>query len=232
MSKRINIFGDNGVTKAAIENMVERGVLDDRDMDFLVHLQTPDVDVVDEVAVEGIARAVVHEIGSSYVDVYREIKGWFLAVESKRRYIEEICNDLVEWLEDKDRDYPDLNLDMGTIKTWLKTDEFYSWRYYFLMDDATWSTIQSDLRKDHITELEDLYDIDFKSRKAAGRQLVSAKTIKEMIPLVKKYRDRSNKFFEMILKRKTSVKSFPFQVILLGTTDLRRTVKRIVNMAI
>ena len=57
------------------------------------------------------------------------------------------------------------------------------------------------------------------------------KDIAGLIKIVNLYRTRSDKFFELILKRQIKIKMAPFQVILLGANDLRRTVKKIVNLA-
>lgn len=104
--------------------------------------------------------------------------------------------------------------------------------YYFLLENSTWSRIESDLKADRISGLETIYDINFRDRVEIARYLDSIRDIKGLIKVVETYRDRSNKFFALISKRKTSIKSFPFQVILLGAADLRRTVKKIVNLAI
>ena len=204
--------------------------MDDRDQDYLEHLEVPETQV-NEVAIEGIIGAVIHNAGSVYTDAYREMKGWFLGMESKRQYIERICQDVIVWLKDKDLEYRNLNLDMGTFKTWMKTSETYHWRYFFLLDDSTWRQIESDLKAGRITDLESIYSIDFKSRKEVTRYLDSIDNIPELVKVVELYIKRSNTFFDLITKRKIKIKSAPFQVILLGATDLRRTVKKIVNLA-
>ena len=214
----------------SLEELERRGIMDDRDQDYLEHLEVPETQV-NEVAIEGIIGAVIHDAGSVYTDAYREIKGWFLGMESKRQYIERICQDVIIWLKDKDLEYRNLNLDMGTFKTWMKTSETYYWRYFFLLDDSTWRRIESDLKAGRITDLESIYSIDFKSRKEVTRYLDSIDNIPELIKVVELYIKRSNTFFDLITKRKIKIKSAPFQVILLGATDLRRTVKKIVNLA-
>lgn len=215
--------------KTAMEAFIQRGVFNDRDVDYLSHLQIP---LVDEVAMEGVVGAVVKDAVNIYHDAYSEMKGWFLGIESKRKYIEEICDSLIDWLKDKDLDNKDLDLDMGTIKTWMKTSETFHWRFYFLLNDSTWHKIESDLKKGEISGLEVLYDLEFKDRVEVTRYLDSQTDIKSLIKIVERYRERSNKFFELILKRKVKVKGAPFQVILLGATDLRLTMKKIVNLAV
>lgn len=214
----------------SLEELERRGIMDERDQDYLEHLEVPETQV-NEVAIEGIIGAVIHDAGSVYTDAYREMKGWFLGMESKRQYIERICQDVIVWLKDKDLEYRNLNLDMGTFKTWMKTSETYYWRYFFLLDDSTWRQIESDLKAGRITDLESIYSIDFKSRKEVTRYLDSIDNIPELIKVVELYIKRSNTFFDLITKRKIKIKSAPFQVILLGATDLRRTVKKIVNLA-
>lgn len=214
-----------------LEDFEKRGVMDDRDVDYLQHLAIPMVEI-NEVAMEGVIRAVVHDDFSHFTDAYREIKGWFLGIESKRQYIEEICKDMINWLKDKDLEYKNLDLDMGNFKTWMKTSETYHWRFYFLLNDNTWSKIQSDLNSGKISELESIYDISFNERKQVTNHLDSITSIDGLIKVVEEYMKRSNKFFELITKRKVRIKGAPFQVILLGAADLRRTVKKIVNLAI
>lgn len=219
---------DSKIATASLESLMERKILDERDVDYLNHLEIPS----ENIATEGIIRARLHDTGSVITDSYREIKGWFLATESKRKYIVEICDDLVDWLKEKDNDYRDLDLDMGTFKTFLKTSETFYWRFYFLSDDITFNKIVKDLKADKISDLEAIYDIDFSRRKETTQMLDSIKDIKGLIKVVETYKTRTDTFFDLILKRKLKIKSFPFQVILLGATDLRRTVKKIVNLAL
>ena len=79
----------------------------------------------EEFAQEGIVTAIAGDIGRDFTDAYKEVKGWMLGVESKRRYIDEQCLDTIEWLKEEDRDNPRLNLDMGKFKTWMKTSETF-----------------------------------------------------------------------------------------------------------
>jgi hypothetical protein len=213
----------------AMEDLEQRGIFNDVDIDYLNHLK---VDIPNEISTEGVVRAVVHDNLSLIADDYRNIKGWFLGIESKRKYIEEICDDLIDWLKDKDIDEPNLDLDMGTIKTWMKTSETFFWRYYFLLNDKVWSRIESDLKSGDVTSLEVIYDLRYDDRTDIARYLDSVLSVKLLIKEVIKYKERSNKFFELIVKRKIKIKATPFQVILLGAADLRRTVKKIVNLAI
>lgn len=102
--------------------LIESGAVDERDIDYLEHLDVP---AIDDVALEGIIRAAGHDSMSTLSDGYREMKGWLLGVNSKRRYIIEICRDIVDWLDEKEDDYPKLDLDMGSFKTWMKTSESF-----------------------------------------------------------------------------------------------------------
>jgi hypothetical protein len=222
----------NKQMRIALEDYEKRGIMDSRDVDYLQHLQIPVPDATDDIAMEGIARAILHGAASNYTDAYREIKGWFLGIASKRKYIDEVCADLIDWCKDKDLDHPNLDLDMGSFLTWFKTSESLNWRFYFLLDDATWSQIERDLKADNISALETMYDIDLTRRREVTRHLDSIRDIKGLIKCVETYKQRSDKFFELVLKRNRKIKGFPFQVILLGCNDLRRTVKCIVNMAI
>lgn len=212
----------------AIEEFKRVGLMDDRDVDFLQHLWIP---ATEEVALEGIIGASVKDAFGQYGSAYSEAKGWFLGVESKRKYVEEICDDLIDWLKDKEADYKDLDLDMGSFKTWMKTSETFFWRYYFLLNDNMWKEAKDALKHGEITNIEVLTDFNWKDRSQVARMLDSIPDIKGLIKVVEKYKDRSNEYFTSILKRKIKVKNAPFQVILLGATDLRLTVKKIVNLA-
>lgn len=228
MRKRLVVDMGTPVNKSALEELMERGVMDDRDVDYLNHLE---VETPDEVALEGVIKAKIHEMGHVYQGAYTDLKGYFLGVESKRKYIEEICNSLIDWLKDKQVNYRDLDLDMGSFKTWMKTSESFMWRYYFLLNDDTWHQIESDLKANRVTQLEVIYDVEFKDRTKVARYLDSMTSIAELIKVVEKYKERSNKFFDLIIKRQVKIKMFPFQVILAGIIDLRITVKKIVNLA-
>ena len=65
-----------------------------------------------------------------------------------------------------------------------------------------------------------------------AQKLDSARTIKDLIVIVEKYRSRCMSIFDGMLNRKRKIQSFPFQIMLLGYADLNRTVKRIVNLSI
>ena len=217
-------------TALSIEELEKRFIMDERDLDYLEHLEVPEINV-NEVAIEGIVTAVLHGTGSVVTDTYRELKGWFLGMESKRQYIERICQDVIIWLKDNDLEQPGLSLDMGTFKTWMKTSETFRWRYYFFLDDNTWRQIENDLKTGNITDIEKVLYFDLKPKRDAARRLDSITTIKDLIKVVELYIQRSNIFFDLITKRKIRIKSAPFQIILLGATDLRRAVKKIVNLA-
>lgn len=186
----------------------------------------------DDIAVEGIVRAVVGDVVKSYSDAYREIKGWTLGVESKRKYLNELCEDDIDWLKDKDSDNKNLDLDMGRFYTWMKTSETFYWRFYFVLSDDVFNDIMKQLKRNEITEIEVLTDMDIKERARVTRKLDSIKTVKDLIVVMEKYRSRCNMIFEGLGKRKRKLQSFPYQIMLLGALDLSKTVKKIVNLAI
>lgn len=228
-------------TGTALEQLMAAGIMDERDRDFLYHLYIPATEEVAleqyygqplEVALEGVIGATIKDQFGQLISPYSEIKGWFLGVESKRKYVEDVCNDLIDWLKDKQADYRDLDLDMGSFKTWMKTSETFFWRYYFLLEDNVYREAMNDIKKGDVTSIETIVDINWKDRTRVARMLDSVRDIRGLIMIVETYRDRSNSYFQAILKRKVKVKMAPFQVILLGATDLRLTVKKIVNLAI
>lgn len=183
------------------------------------------------IAEEGIITAIAGDVARDFTDTYKEIKGWFLGVESKRKYIDEQCLDTIEWLKEEDRDNKNLDLDMGKFKTWMKTSETFYWRYYFVLHDEIYNDIMKAIKKNEITEIEVMTDFNMKDRMKVTRMLDSAETIKDLIVVVEKYRARCNAIFKGLTNRKRTIQSFPFQIMLLGYADLNRTVKKIVNLA-
>ena len=231
--------------------------MDENDIDYLNHLSVPEISEDEqEVALEGIARAIGHDVASLYTDAYRETKGWFLGIESKRRYIEEICNDTIEWLQDKKIEYRNLDLEAGAFITWLKTSELKWWRYYFLLDDKTFNDILKRIKDEKMSSPESTLNSqkvkyaaqisplaslvlflgqtfsEAQAKADASLPIDQAKKIDDLIKIVELYKKRSNEFFKAITVRKQVIKGTPFQLILLGATDLRRATKKTVNLAI
>ena len=185
----------------------------------------------DQIAEEGIVKAILGGIARDNASMFREIKGWFLGIESKRKYIDENCKETIEWLKEEDRDNPKLDLSMGKFKTWMKTSETFFWRYYFVLHDEVYNDIMRSIKNDEISALEVNVDFNMNDRMRVTYMLDSAKTIKDLIVIVEKYRARCNSIFGGLLKRKRKIQGFPFQVMLLGYNDLNRTVKKIVNLS-
>ena len=121
----------NGSPIVSLENLIERGIFNQVDVIYFNRLLDPSNKGCNNVSTEGIVKAKIYEIGSDYHDVLTEAKGWFKGIETKRKYIQETCEDLLDWLKDKRAEDPDLDLDMGTFKTWMKTSETFYWRYFF-----------------------------------------------------------------------------------------------------
>lgn len=199
-----------------------------------------------EVSEEGIVTAVVADVGHGIHSAGTRIKGWFEGLTKKRQHINEVCTNTIDWLKEADRDNRNLNLDMGSFKTWMKTSETYFYRYYYILNDSIYNKIISSLKSNNATELEDfinnfvnqvnasqtLMSTDMKDRKTATKLLDNIKTIKDLIIIVEKYRARVNNVFELMEKQQRIIKGFPFQLMLSGAADLRQTVKKIVNLAI
>ena len=120
---------------------------------------------------------------------------------------------------------------MGNFFTWMKTNEVFYWRYYFVLSDDVYNDIMKSIKKNEITAIEVNFDFDMKERMRVARSLDSAKTIKDLIVIAEKYRARCNTIFDGLQKRKSRIHNFPFQVMLLGFNDLNRTLKKIVNLA-
>lgn len=198
-----------------------------------------------DMSTEGIATAVVADVGHSIHNNLSTLKGWFEGVKKKREHINEVADATIEWLIEEDRDNRNLKLDMGFFKTWMKSSEIFLYRYYYLLADPVYNEMVDNLKKGHISELEDfishivnntnaaktLNSADMKDRKSATRLLDSMRTIKDLIVLVSKYKARANIVFDLLEKRDRSINGFPLQLMLSGVNDLRATVKKIVNLA-
>jgi len=201
--------------------------------------------VLTEVATEGIATSVIADAGHQIHSLGTRVKGWFEGLGKKRRHINDIATDTIDWLKEEDRANKNLNLDMGGFKTWMKTSETYQYRYYYLLNDSVYKEIVDNLKNNDISELERFFEhfvdqenaatimvsSDMKDRKSATRMLDSIRKIKDLIVLVEKYRSRVNLVFDLLEKQDRTIKGFPFQLMLRGMADLRQTVKKIVNLA-
>lgn len=211
------------------------------------HATTAKQDFCDyDIATEGIATAIVADIGHKVHGQVSRVLGWFEGVRSKQQHINDICEDTIAWLRDEDRSNKNLDLDMGALKTWMKTSETFTFRFGYLLSDAMYNEIVSDLKKGDISELERFFEhfvnqvsaaetlnsADLKDRRSATKLLDSARTIKDLIVLVERYRARVNNIFELLQKQDRSIKNFPFQLALRGAADLRTAVKKAVNLAI
>lgn len=199
-----------------------------------------------EVATEGIATAIVADVGHGLHNLGTTILGWFEGARKKREHTIDNLENTIEWLKDEDKDNPKLKLDMGSFKTWMKTSETFYFRYYYLLNDTVYNEIVSSLKNDDLSELEDFFShmvnqanaakimisADMKDRKSATRMLDNVKTIKDLIVVVNKYKARVNMIYDLMEKRERSINGFPFQLMLRGAADLKETVKKIVNLAI
>lgn len=198
-----------------------------------------------EVSQEGIATALVADVGHSLHGAVTRVKGWTEGVKKKRAHINEIADDLIEWLKDEDKDNKNLELDMGSFKTWLKTSEIGPYRYYYLLNDSIYNKMVAELKSGNSSELEDAtghflndqaainlgISADMKDRKSATRMIDNLRTIKDLMVFVTKYRARTNIIFDLLEKRSRAVKGFPYQLMLSGISDLRVVCKKVVNLA-
>lgn len=187
---------------------------------------------LETIVTEGIVIAVAGDILRDFTDVFSEMKGWTEGIETKRRHIQELSDETIQWLKDEHHNNKNLSLDMGSLKTWMKTSETFFWRYYFVLNDQIYNEMVKDLKRNEITRMEYLTDVQINDRSKVTRMLDSVKTINDLIVVVEKYRSRCDHIFALMKARKSSVKGFPFQVMLLGLIDLNRTVKKIVNLAV
>lgn len=246
----------NLIAAMEAETGTEVQLFDENDIDYLNHVSVKYDESELDIAVEGYVRALGHDAASLYTDSYRQLKGIFIGIESKRRYIEEICNDLIEWCNDKKYDHRKLHLVMGAFGTWMKTSETFWWRYFFLLNDSTWNHMLKNLKQDKASKLEsagnsvvvrvatsvlpysglawfvgDMFN-EANAKTQAAKLIDNARTIDDLIKLVELYKKRSNEFFETVIEHRSEINGTPFQVILMGATDLRRSVKKTINLAI
>lgn len=197
------------------------------------------------ISTEGFVTAMVADVGHQIHNNVSTVIGYVEGLHAKQQSINEIAESTIEWLKDEARSNKNLDLDMGTFKTWLKTSEVRLYRYYYLLSDPLYNEIVANLKKGEISELERLFEhmvdkvssattlqsSDMKDRKSATRMLDGVRTINDLIVLVEKYRARCNQVFDLLKKQDRSIKGFPFQLMRRGINDLRQTVKKIVNLA-
>lgn len=216
--------------KTALEELVEQGIMDDRDADYLEHLEIP-VAEVDEVALEGIIGAEIKDFGEGYVRTAQFYKAAFINLESKKKYFNELIGNLITWLKEKDSDYPNLKLDAGVFKTWLKTS-IHKARYYPILVDSRFNRIIEQLKNGEKTKLENWFDFDFKGRTIGNDVLDNIKDIKELIKIVELYQSRFEKICKLLQPDNVKQHKMTVAVLLAGLIDLRISVKKIVNLAI
>lgn len=199
-----------------------------------------------EVATEGVATAIVADVGHSLHNAASSVRGWFEGIRKKREHINDNLDNTIEWLKDESREHPNLKLDMGAFKTWMKTSETSLFRYYYLLNDSVYGEIVATLKKGELSELEDFFghlvnqtaaanvmvSADMKDRRSATRMLDNIRTIGDLTAIVFRYKSRVNVIYDLLEKRDRAINGFPFQLMLRGAADLKQTVKKIVNLAI
>lgn len=216
--------------KTALEELMERGIMDERDVDYLEHLEIPQAEV-DEVALEGVIGALLKDEVESKVRVAQFYKAAFINLESKKKYFNEMTDDLITWLKEKDSDYPGLKLDMGAFKTWLKTAHYQA-RYYPILVDDRFNRIIEQLKDGKKSKLENWFDFDLKGKLKGNDVLDNVKDIKELIKTVELYKSRFEKISKLLQPDNVKQNKATVGVVLAGLIDLRITVKKIVNLAI
>lgn len=204
-------------------------IFSDQDIDFFNHLE---VDLPDDIAMEGVMGSIGHNFKGIGHAIATDMGSWLKGREAKRKYIESVCQGIIEWLKEKDQQHPNLSLDSGAIGKWFKTSEAAFWRFYFLLNDHTWSEIKKQLRNGDVTELETLTDANLSKRYEATKPIKEAHTIKDLIKIVNTYIDRSNEYHLKMFEQKRKIKKFPFNVVLAGAIDLRITMKKTVTVAL
>ena len=180
---------------------------------------------------EGVGRALLGQIGSDFKSVGREVSDWTKSAREKQRALGERTSELIEWLRDQDRATPGMHLSQGAFKTWLKTSEFSRWRYFFVLHDATYGRIVASIKKGEPSQLEQFTNLSLSDRQDVTSVLDGIKTIRELERVVSTYAERGDRLFSSMLAQSRPPGGAPFQILLLGFTDLEATVKKIVNLA-
>lgn len=224
------------LSKYSMEDIEEMELKDEITGDYVDDLGIDEYedyneDMISDIAMEGVLRLIGGEFAGSFADMGREMKGWVKGIESKRHYINERCDATIRWLQDNERDVPNLSLDLNSFWTWMKVNKMVHWRYFFMLSDPTYNEIVKQLKNNQISDIEVLLQYDMDERRRVARLLESAMKIKDLIVLVEKYKARCNVVIDLILKRKRRIQNAPFQVLLLGQIDLNRAVTRIVRLS-
>lgn len=145
------------------------------------------------------------------------------------RLTKERAAELIEYIKEFDKDYPKTNLAMGEFKTWFKANSQTEWRYYFLLDNSTFSKIKANVAKNENSKLDSWFDINKIGRSNAANILDSAKSAKDLITIVNIYNDRAQMLGKQLLKN--NAPNGAARTFLYGMTDLQGTVKRICNLS-
>ncbi len=179
---------------------------------------------------EGFLRAS-DNIPGRYIDRTIGVFKSAFGTDNFKKQINDDCDKLIDWLKEKDKEYPKLDLKTNALLTWMKTSESFVWYHSFLVNDSLYNSILSDVKKGIPSELDRYTNFNFEGRKQAAKILDNAKDIKSLIDIVNKYKTRSNILIEEFENQKKHAHN-AYINILSGVADLTFTCKKIVNLAI
>lgn len=200
----------------------------EQEIDYFDNLEVPDVDII---ATEGIMSALVHTAPAMAHSMLTDVGGWLRDMESRRRYINSVCEKIIEWLEHKDKQYDNLKLEMGFFKTWFKTSPTFFWRYFLLLNNYAWADIKKDIKDKNPDVLLNNLTANMPDRKAAAQHFEKAANIKDLIKEVRCYIKRNDEVHELIMRHRPLRSKTISQIVLSGAIDMRITVKKIVKLA-
>lgn len=215
----------------AIANLVEVAYGSETPFTIDQLMEMVEENMRDAVFCEGFLRSQIGQTVDDLNAMGDEIAGWFSSVDEKRRRIERECDHLIAWLKEEDRDHPGLSLEMGPFFTWLKTSEWARWRYFFFLDNSSYSGLVGDIKAGKKSEIEGLANFSLDRRKAVTRTIDGAKTVKDLIKIAETFKERALKVIDLMKQHKTYTSGAPIQVTLLAMVDLRATLKKIVRLA-
>lgn len=178
---------------------------------------------------EGIARAYAGSVGTMVKGEVDSLSSIAKSQSEQFQVVTRECEAMVDWLNEKKQDHPNLSLDMGAFKTWIKTSPSFTWRFYFMLDNTTFNGILKAIKSGVRSDIEKYHSVDLSSRIAATNLLDRAKKIDDLIGLVNLYKTRCSQVAKAV---GGGNKGFPIFIMIGGSSDLRSAVKRIVNLAI
>jgi hypothetical protein len=177
---------------------------------------------------EGFARGQAGQYGNYAFNMGSEVISWFRTNESKFNNVKVKVTELLDWLHQAKQDHPNLNLQTNALLNWFKTSESFTWRFYPIINNSVYSKLVADMRsKDKKIGL--VASSNIVARHEAVQVFNNAKSIDDLVKIVKMFQDRVNETVELLQHHEVF---FMPQTLHNAVMDLEVTIKKVVRLAI